>query len=505
MKRIILLIGLTILSSQFAFGQIDKTSELFITLKKLDSVIFEEGYNKCNIDKIASVIHKDLEFLHDQGGIANKEQFLNILKRGICSRKDSKKTRKLIESSLDVYPLKKNGKLYAAIQNGEHQFFTTKLGGKPKLNGNAKFNNVWFLENGKWKLKRIQSYGHNGVKSYGERLDANYPKPLFNSDWEINELLKQNNVTSTSIGYINEGKLQQIRAFGEQKVGVPVSNKTIYKVASLTKPVTSLVVMKLVNAGKWNLDEPLYKYHTDPDVKDSPYSKKLTTRLVLSHQTGFPNWRYLKEPKKLSFEFEPGTKTQYSGEGFEYLRKALEKKFKKPLEKMAEELIFEPLEMNDTHFYWAKDMDESRYATQHDRKGKAVSVKKYYKANAAANLLTTIEDYAKFMTHVMGGAGISAELFEDYLKLHSKEKEGVYYGLGWQIFPDLNKGEIAVAHTGSDFGVKTFAIMLPKSKRGIVIFSNAENGIVVTRKIIEEHFGKIGEEIIARLVNQPSK
>lgn len=67
----------------------------------------------------------------------------------------------------------------------------------------------------------------------------------------------------------------------------------------------------------------------DPDIADNPYVKKLTTRIILSHQTGFPNWRGNNADGKLTFEFEPGTKYQYSGEGYEYLRKALEKKFKK--------------------------------------------------------------------------------------------------------------------------------------------------------------------------------
>jgi CubicO group peptidase (beta-lactamase class C family) len=58
---------------------------------------------------------------------------------------------------------------------------------------------------------------------------------------------------------------------------------------------------------------------------------------------------------KLSFLFEPGTKYSYS-EGFEYLRKALENKFHKTLQQLADELIFEPLEMNDTRYVWDKKL-----------------------------------------------------------------------------------------------------------------------------------------------------
>ena len=87
--------------------------------------------------------------------------------------------------------------------------------------------------------------------------------------------------------------------------------------------MTAIVTLKLVEKGLWDLDEPVYKYHIDKDIKNSPELKKLTTRHILSHQSGFPNWRHLTESQRLSFEFEQGTQFQYSGEGFEYLRKAL--------------------------------------------------------------------------------------------------------------------------------------------------------------------------------------
>ena len=118
----------------------------------------------------------------------------------------------------------------------------------------------------------------------------------------------------------------------------------------MTKPIKAIIALKLIDAVKWDLDEPIYKYYTDPDVANDPRAKLLTTRIILSHQTGFPNWRSNNADEKLSFEFKPGTKYQYYGEGYEYLRKSLEKKFKKSLEQLASELIFNPLKMKDTRF-----------------------------------------------------------------------------------------------------------------------------------------------------------
>ena len=179
---------------------------------------------------------------------------------------------------------------------------------------------------------------------------------------KIEQLLKDNNVPALGLGIIERGKLKKIEVYGtlDQKAAAPYN--TIFKVASLTKPIVALTTLKLVDKGLLSLDEPLYKYWVDPDIKKDNSHKKLTPRIVLTHQTGFPNWRYMTESNTLAFQFEPGTKHQYSGEGFEYLRIAIENKFNKSIEELAEELVFAPSEMIDTRFWWDSSMDESRYA-----------------------------------------------------------------------------------------------------------------------------------------------
>ena len=138
-------------------------------------------------------------------------------------------------------------------------------------------------------------------------------------DDQIQKLLDENKIPALGVGVIRGGKLQQVKVFGKFRRGEPASFNTIFNVASLTKPVLALLTLKLVSAGKWDLDEPLDKYWVDPDLRNDPRHKRLTTRLVLSHRTGFANWRWLNKSKKLEFDFEPGTKYQYSGEGLEYM------------------------------------------------------------------------------------------------------------------------------------------------------------------------------------------
>src|SRR5262249_534129 len=144
--------------------------------------------------------------------------------------------------------------------------------------------------------------------------------------------------------------------------------------------------LRLVSAGQWDLDEPLADYWIDPDLKDDPRNKKLTTRIVLSHQTGFPNWRTDHPSQKLAFDFDPGTKYRYSGAGFEYLRQALEHKFGKPLEQLAKSSLLTPLGMKDTRFFWDDAVTEALFATPHDKEGNPLAQQQqFYQTTKVAN------------------------------------------------------------------------------------------------------------------------
>lgn len=270
---------------------------------------------------------------------------------------------------------------------------------------------------------------------------------FFDNNAEIEEWLKVTRVPTLGIGIIEGGKLKQVKVLGEIAPGSSAPYNTIFNVASLTKPVTAVVALKLVSQGKLNLDEPLYKYWIDPDIANDPRTKKLTTRIVLSHQTGFPNWRWLNDTKKLGFQFDPGTKYQYSGEGFEYLKKSLENKFQKSLQKLAEELIFEPLRMDDTKFVWDSKIDTLRLAIGYDRNGKAYETVKREEASAADDLLTTIEDYSGFLVSVMNGESLTKEVFIEMTSNQVASTRGKHFGLGFEIY-DLGNGEYALSHGG---------------------------------------------------------
>lgn len=319
-----------------------------------------------------------------------------------------------------------------------------------------------------------------------------------NLDFEkkVETWLTDNNVPAVGIGLIENGQIKYVKVFGELKKGVPAPDNTIFCIASITKTIAAMLTLKLVETGQWDLEEPLYHYWIDPDVANDTLLKQLNTRHVLSHQTGFPNHR----KGKLAFEFEPGTGYEYSGEGFVYLAKALEQKFNKSLGQLSDSLIFRPLGMKDTRYGWDENMDESRFAYAHDSKGDLYSWSKPKSgksgaAGAKGSLRTTIEDYCKFSIDVINGAGLSTEIYNEMISPQVKIKEHHFNGLGWELITDLPNDEYALEHGGNNTGYKTMGIILPKSKRAVIIFTNGVNGIAVYNNVIKESID-VGQNIL---------
>jgi CubicO group peptidase (beta-lactamase class C family) len=482
---------LLVISSLTTFGQVDKTSALFKNIKEKDSLLFNLGFNNCEIKQFENLVSENFEFYHDQAGITNsKAEFISGIKNGLCQLAYKPK-RELAENKMEVYPLEKNDILYGAIQTGIHNFYAIENDKSEYLTSVAKFTHVWILENGVFKLSKGLSYDHKDFeKPFNQEL-------LFTDKNETERWLKQKHIPALGIGFVKDGKIEQISVFGELQTNKPAPINTIWNVASMTKPITAIVALKLINAGKWGLDEPVYKYFTDPDIANDPRAKLLTTRMILSHQTGFPNLRGNNADGKLSFEFEPGTKYQYSGEGYEYLRKALEKKFKKSLEQLVSELIFKPLKMKDTKFIWDDKMDSTRFARWHNEKGELYETQKNKTANAADNLLTTVEDYSKFLVHIINGAGLSDKLYKEMIAEQVRINDYKHFGLGWWLDENINENkDFALVHGGDDIGVHTITFIIPNTKQALLIFTNSDNGTDAFIELLLKYFGKDGEGIL---------
>ena len=314
------------------------------------------------------------------------------------------------------------------------------------------------------------------------------------------EWLEESDVPSVAVAYIENRRVAWIAVYGDQSPGVPATAKTLYNMASLTKPVTAETVLRLASGGRLSLNESMLPFWLDPDIKDDPRSKLLTPRLCLSHQTGFPNWRG-KTGGVLKIQWDPGTQTGYSGEGFNYVGRFTEKKLGKTFDVLAQEMVFDPIGMNETS-YTAKDWHAGRLAVPHGPKREKPVDDVAQAWNGADLLRTTIQDYAKFVVSVMHDEGLTKEIAaeratltrdrmkpEDLKNVCSTAGEPGHclvtagMGLGWEV--ETVNGEKILDHDGSDWGVKTFVMFVPARGIGVVVFTNGENGEAVIKKVVE--------------------
>jgi CubicO group peptidase (beta-lactamase class C family) len=312
----------------------------------------------------------------------------------------------------------------------------------------------------------------------------------------MEESLKKHKAAAVGIAVIKANEITWTGTFGEQAPGVVATSATMFNVASLAKPITAEVAMRLVSAGKLSLDESVTDTWIDPDIANDPRHKKLTPRLLVSHQTGFPNWRFQNKDKKLAFNTEPDNGFTYSGEGYEYLRRFMEKKTGKSFEALVAETVFTPIGMVNASFSERSWM-AGRYALPMNRDGefKRADLAKEGMANAADNLFVTINDYAKFMIAIVKNEGlnpaIAAERTRKQVEIPAPDAckplpdkltvsgcpDITEFGLGWITYRFGDRK--IVSNSGNDWGEFAIVYIEPATGNGMVIFVNGGNGVPV--------------------------
>ncbi len=159
--QIFLILAASYLGSFSAYAQVLKTDSLYKQILKQDSLLFDVGFNTCNISQTENLISEDFEFLHDKNGISNRNKFLKDFANGLCKDPENYQARRqLMKEGSQVFALKNNGIVYGAIQEGIHQFFEKQPGSAERFGSSAKFTHVWLLESGQWKLSRVLSFEH---------------------------------------------------------------------------------------------------------------------------------------------------------------------------------------------------------------------------------------------------------------------------------------------------------------------------------------------------------
>ncbi len=156
-------------------------------------------------------------------------------------------------------------------------------------------------------------------------------------------------VAGLAIALIRNNEIVWTDGFGvaNRLTDRPVSSKTVFEVASISKVVTAYTALRLVEEGKLSLDEPVHTYLKKPWLPPSVLADKITLRHLLSHSSGLADDVFFKSKH---IAYEPGTRFLYSGVGAEYVRELIEQVSQRSLEEVAREKVFTPLGMSASSF-----------------------------------------------------------------------------------------------------------------------------------------------------------
>jgi len=320
----------------------------------------------------------------------------------------------------------------------------------------------------------------------------------------VPSLMQEFNVSGVSIVLIKDRKIELSKSFGVKDIrsSVLVNENTMFEACSMSKPVFAFIVFQLVQQNKLDLDEPLCNYLNEEFyVEDSLY-KKITARMVLSHQSGLPNWRKGEEERNgpLPVYFTPGERFNYSGEGYFYLQRVIEKLTGKSLEETARENLFIPLGMNHSSFVWTEEFD-SLISCGHDTSGIFLAKSNYVHPNSAYTLYISAEDYAKFLIEILNTSQSKSSLLSEnslttmlepqvnVLVRDPVERPGrafglfTYWSLGWAV-DSTAYGKIYYHSGANRTGFKCYSQFNLEEGNGIVIMINSLNGTELWTRLI---------------------
>ncbi|MEQ8477555.1 serine hydrolase [Fulvivirga sp.] len=351
--------------------------------------------------------------------------------------------------------------------------------------------------------------------------------------------MKKANLAGLQMTFVSEGNTKWVGSYGYQdyESKLLVNDSTLFMIASSSKPITALGVLKLYEDGLLNLDGDINTYL--PFNITNPYFPKavVTPRMLMAHMSSFKdntelmNSLYTHESggdSPISLEFfvknyfteggkyyiktgnflnsKSSTEKSYCNAGYALLGYLVEHISGMPFNEYIEEKIFKPLEMNSSYWF-LKDIPDSNISKPHElihNESKTVSYKTLkhygYPDYPDGQLRTNVSDYSNFISLILnkgtynGKRIIKETTIEEFLAIQFCETDE-YQALAWNynefdnwiyylLMPRLP------SHTGVDPGVATVVSFDPKKKIGAVIFSNTLTNDFIAHKIFYQEMMK---------------
>lgn len=310
------------------------------------------------------------------------------------------------------------------------------------------------------------------------------------------------------------GKVIFKKGFGSANFewNIPNQTDTKFRLGSITKQFTALLIVKLAEEGKIKLDVPITTYLPDYPKENGD---KITIHQLLTHSSGIPNYTdsptffkdksrnpstpedFVKTFSALPLDFTPGEKFNYSNSGYFLLGYIIEKISGKTYEQYLQEIIFTPLKMVNTG-YDHSDVILKNRAAGYEKRGKKTVNASYIDMSlpyAAGSLYSTVEDLylwdqALYTNKLLSEKSMDL-LFKPYISAGR-----AFYGYGWFV-EDVDNGEKGklktVGHGGGINGFNTIISRIPADKNLVILLNNTGGTVL----------GEMNDGIRSILYNKP--
>jgi CubicO group peptidase (beta-lactamase class C family) len=334
-------------------------------------------------------------------------------------------------------------------------------------------------------------------------------QPLSSQTLKLSDRMAELHVPGASVALIRNGKLERAHGFGVTKIGGPaVTSETLFQAASISKPVTAMAVLRLVESGKLDLDRDVNEYLKTWKVPDNEFTakKKVTLRELLSHTAGvtvhgfagyasgdlLPTLVQILNGEKpanspaIRVDVEPGTIWRYSGGGYVIMQQLLEDVTGKPFLQIMRELVLDPLGMK--HSTYEQPLPSARMleaAIPYDRNGVPIANGPHsYPEMAPAGLWTTPSELALYVVEIQNALLGKSNRVLSTTMVHQMLAPGMgEWGLGLQVG---GKEHPLFAHGGSNEGYQCY----------LVAYDSGDGAVVMTNG---DHGGQLAEDIVSTI------
>lgn len=316
----------------------------------------------------------------------------------------------------------------------------------------------------------------------------------------IPQVMQEDGIAGVSIAFFEKDTITWQKTYGYSNLSdsIKVTPNTVFNGASLSKPVTALAALNLVEKGILTLNDDVNKYLKGWKIPENEFTEqeKVTLKRLIGHRAGFE--RYVQSsyfPNEalptieqmlsgvkpsvdppVSVVYVPGQKQVYSNPGYSVIEKLIEDVTDKEFDNVINELIFEPCDMNNSSF----KQPIPKHLSQQMATGYTNDLEPYpYKLfpyKAAGGIWTTPTDLANFLVTVLEDHHASTNTI-----LSKRMTDSVFAKtptrLGFAKIYNQDSPDLLFEHWGSNSGFTCYLLGSLNNKQGVVIMTNSDNGM----------------------------